>query len=446
VILRLTLVAAVLAGLLPAAATTAAAAGPLPRIESTTPAGQRLGHLRVAGTEQRFIPRGANYIRLTEFTLNGNPVQYHSTFEPGRYDASRAENTLAALRHDGYNTVRVFIDPGNIEAANAGHPHGLGRGVGDWDPLYEPYMDNVADFVRRAGTHGIYVFMSLDLFPQNEYYYQQTGSVDPSHVDGWNLFYLHAGFQQAKASYLANFVDALRARIGDAAMSTILAYALDNEAFVLGDKAPFSRASGMVNTAAGSFDMAVPAQRQQAQDANFVEYARKMADTIRAKDPATMITMGAFTYHAVGKSGPAGLPVRCDTNCQPGVDYRYPARLSSLTQWANLSFVDLHVYPDGTTGSLDRNLNSIEWTAVRGPVIIGEYGAFKHWYPSIITAAYAMRDLQVATCSRGLAGWLFWTWDTTETADQRRLHTLADSGGAINGQLAPIVRPDPCRR
>jgi hypothetical protein len=435
VVLRLALVAAVLAGLLPTG--VAAAAGPLPRIESFAPAGQR-GYLGVAGTDQRFVPRGTNYIRLTEFSLNGTPVEYHSTFEPDRYDAGRAESTLAALRHDGYNTVRVFIDPGNVDAANAGHPHGLGRGVGDWNALHEPYMDNVADFVRRAGGHGVYVTLSLDLFPQNEYYYALVGSVDPAHVNGWNLFYLHAGFHRAKAAYLANFIDALRVRVGDSAMSTILAYGLDNEAFVVGDNAPFNRTSGVVTTAAGSYDMAVPAQRQQAQDANFVAYARTMTDTVRAKDPAAMITMGAFTYHAVGKAGP-GIPFTC-TDC------RYPVRPASLTQWANLSFLDLHMYPDGTSTSLDRNLKSVEWEAVRGPVILGEFGAFKHWYPGIIPAAYAMRDFQVASCSRGLAGWLFWTWDTTETADQRRLHTLTDTGGAINGQLAPIVRPDPCRR
>jgi hypothetical protein len=74
-------------------------------------------------------------------------------------------------------------------------------------------------------------------------------------------------------------------------------------------------------------------------------------------------------------------------------------------------------------------------------------GAIKSVYGNDITrAAYAMRDLQKATCAPGAQGWLFWTWDTKENlADQRLFFHLTDSRGAINGQLAPIVRPDPCR-
>lgn len=411
----------------------------LPRVESVTPAGRRLGYLRFAGTDTKFVPRGANYIRLHEFQQE----VYHSTFEPGQYDAVRAEGALTALSHDGYNTVRVFIDPGSIPAAQAGHAHGLGRGVDDNEPIYAPYMDNVADFVGRAGAHRIYVMFALDAFPQNQFYYSLVGATDRTQIDGNNLFYLHPGMHKAKAAYMTNFVSALHQRIGDSGMSTVLAYATDNEAFVVGDKAPFSLKSGQVATAAGAYDMAKPDQRQQAQDANLVAYANSMADAARAADPAAMVTMGAFTYAAVGKPGPAGLPIRCSTDCQPNVDYRYPARPGKLS---GLSFLDLHIYPDGRADSLERNLTSIEWNDVHGTVILGEHGAFKEFHGNNITrAAYAMRDLQVATCGRGMVGWLFWTWDTTETADQRRLFTLTESGGAINGQLAPIARPNPCK-
>lgn len=138
--------------------------------------------------------------------------------------------------------------------------------------------------------------------------------------------------------------------------------------------------------------------------------------------------------------------MRCDTSCRPEVDYRYPVRPRPLTQSAKLSFLDLHSYPDATAGSLERNLDSIEWEHVRGPVVLGEYGAFKQFYADNITlAANEMRKLRVASCRPGITGWLLWAWDTTETADQRRLFTLTDANGAINGQLAPVVRKDPCR-
>jgi hypothetical protein len=42
---------------------------------------------------------------------------------------------------------------------------------------------------------------------------------------------------------------------------------------------------------------------------------------------------------------------------------------------------------------------------------------------------------------------LFWTWDTdttTSLASQSLFYSLANSRGAINGQLAPVARPNAC--
>jgi hypothetical protein len=61
-------------------------------------------------------------------------------------------------------------------------------------------------------------------------------------------------------------------------------------------------------------------------------------------------------------------------------------------------------------------------------------------------AAFAMRDLQRASCTSGAQGWLFWTLDTDgPLAGQQNFFTLLQDRGAINGQLAPVARPDPCR-
>ncbi|MGW6282282.1 hypothetical protein [Kribbella sp. NPDC055071] len=416
----------------------------LPRIESYTPADGQRGYLRRADTKERFIPRGVNYIRLSTFQLDGQDRTYHSTFEPGLYDATRADAMLAQLQHDQYNTVRVFIDAGDGYQAEHGHLHGIGRGAGDNSKYYQPYLDNVGDFVRRATQHHVYVQFSMDAFPQNDYYRNQMGPIDPTKIYGQNLYYLHPGLVKVKAEYMTNFVNGLREEVGDAGMSGVLAYASDNEAFVEGSQPPFSLTSGQVATADGlSYDMGDPAQRQQAQDANFVHYAITMANAVKEADPQALTTMGAFTYAAVGKPGPQGLPTHCSTDCNPQVDYRYPVRLASLTTWAKLPYVDLHLYT--TPAGLQQQLNSIEWDLIKGPVVVGEYGAYKPDYDNdVIKAAYGMRDVQRATCAKGMTGWLFWTYDTTEEAVQRQFFNLADSGGAVNGTLAPIVRPDPC--
>jgi hypothetical protein len=56
------------------------------------------------------------------------------------------------------------------------------------------------------------------------------------------------------------------------------------------------------------------------------------------------------------------------------------------------------------------------------------------------------RRLLAIGCPQGFSGWIYWTWDTNEDPVQRQFFTLTESGGPINGTLAPIVRRDPCRR
>jgi len=126
--------------------------------------------------------------------------------------------------------------------------------------------------------------------------------------------------------------------------------------------------------------MAVPADRQQAADANLVAYSPDMKKALTQSDPGALLMMGFFTNNAVGKTGFNGFTMYCSTNCKSGVDYR-------------------------------------------------------------------VKNLQVASCKLGAKGWLFWTWDTNTTtslANQNLFYSLADSRGAINGQLAPVARPNAC--
>jgi hypothetical protein len=456
----LMIVATVLAVLVPGAASAsmpvvdagaAADPQPLPRLRSVTPAGQQYGHLEEVKTGRTFVPRGANYVRLST-----SPSEHHSTFEPGRYTTAEADQVLATLARDGYNAVRVFIDHGNVTDADThGRPHGIGRGMTDTQPYYGPYLDNVADFVELATMHRIRVMFSLDLFPQSKYYYDIVGHVDRPAVnmDGRNLNYLHPTYVRAKSTYMHNFASGLQQLVGTELMSTVLAFGSDNEAYVVGNKAPYNKLSGRVTPMNGvTYDMSDPIQRQQSADASFVEYSNLMVDAVQAVDPAALVTMGMFTFGAVHKPGPQGMPLVCDTDpCppEPG-NYRYPARPRSLSAWSRLSFLDIHIYPANKPGinnpyTLARNLQTIEWDKVRGTVIIGEYGADKDHYAQNITAAAAgMREMQVDTCQRGFSGWLFWTSNTGDTPALRGYYSLYETGGVINNQLKPTTRPSAC--
>lgn len=414
----------------------AAAVEPLPRIAAGP---DRILVNTEAG--ERFRPRGFNYVRLTP--MPSSPADpYHSTFEPGTYDAARADAALADLTMRGYDTVRVFVDPGNGQDNLIGRPHGLGHGAGDLSPANPAYLDNLADFVRRAAGYGVYVLPSLDAFPQNDYYRAIiANSPRPVNVDGRNRYFMYEGYIRAKEEYLRVFTTEMKARLGDL-MSTFLALQLDNEAYLNYTEAPFDRFSGTVTVAGRSYDMAVPAQRQAAADHAFISYADRGVAAVKAVDPELMVTMGAFTNLAVDKSFD-GLSGRCGPAAC--ADPRYPVRVSAVTRQSGLDFFDIHIYlAAGRT--LAASLGSMEWSQVVGPVINGEFGTERRWFGTISEAGQALTDHQVGTCDHGISGWLFWTWDTDEDPTQRLFYRGNEAGGVIASALAPRHRPDPCGR
>jgi hypothetical protein len=97
----------------------------------------RPGGLYDSATGAPFTPRDANYVQLAKYS---NGSAYHSRFEPGLYGSARARAVLDNMKtSSGYNTVRVFIDPGQFITPSHGTstsvastaPPGAGpRGVG----------------------------------------------------------------------------------------------------------------------------------------------------------------------------------------------------------------------------------------------------------------------------------------------------------------------------
>jgi len=112
---------------------------------------------------------GFNYLRRR--AAEGKAGGDHATFDAdterskAHYDPKQAEAIFRTISQAGYNTVRVFII--GRSTVNPGV-------AGDYDEkkaLYEPYRENVLDFLRRATRYGIRVFPTLlGLQCQNEAY------------------------------------------------------------------------------------------------------------------------------------------------------------------------------------------------------------------------------------------------------------------------------------
>ena len=375
----------------------------------TAPDGRQ--HLADRLTGAPFVPRGATYTRLGPES-DGQQPTYHTTFSVGEYDAARADRQLARMHSDGYNTVRVFLN-GTCSTTCLGQPGGSVRAR---------YIANLIDFLRRAKANQMYVIVTMDYLPWVGHYNDLVPKVVSDYPTWQNTEVLTPVGVNADAEFFGEL--AQRLIDGGAPIDALLAYELRSEMVLNWNEPPLSLTSGVFVGADGrSYDLSSPAQTKTLVangTATFVDRAR---DAIRDADPSALVAIG---FPVVG--------------AQPFDEARAAINLSSA------DFVDVHYYPnqfvpeasfaqamasDGVTG---RQLK---------PIILGEFGAFEHAYPTASAAGDALVALQQESCSYGIAGWLLWTWDTSEQGD---LWTAIDSNGLLERALSPAQRPDPCAR
>lgn len=389
-------------------------------------------------SEDEFVPLGSNYIKLD--WING--VAYHTIFTTGLYDPAAAENALAEMEQSGYNVVRVFVDRGDPDH-RARSQYGIGGPFETYTSnLYQPFIDNVIDFLRKARSHKIYAILVCDMWPNNYYYEVLANSYVPANVENVNIIFLAQGAVDAKCLYMRKLVEAVKnAEPCGELLSTIFAWEIANEISVNVNYKPFSMTSGTVSPADGlTYRMrSFYNERQKCMDAGIIYWANNIADNIRAIDPNALVAASVFTYQAVGKLGPNGvLPYN-------PADSRFPARPLSLLASSNLSYVDVHLFPSGSSYSIDDDLMSSEysnWNFNAKPLLMGEYGAFKSFYPNINNAANEMLSHRQNAFDRSFKGALYWTWDTFS---QTQLWHLIDEDGVINDILKPkdiIISPE----
>lgn len=350
-------------------------------------------------TGTAFTPRGNNYILLSPG---------HSNFDVGVYSQTNSENILNKMSHDGYNTVRVFISRSSV-----GNPDG---------GLLPGYLDNFSDFLTRAKSKNLFVIPTFELLPGKGGYRSGCNSTQVS--GEINPIALTQPCLDGKKRYLTDFILGLQTR--NAPTDYILGYAIENEFFYQLKQKPFTLTSGIVQTPAGSFDMTKPADRRMMMDKNLVNYTNQLRNTIKSVDPTALVTIGFFTPRA----DPANRDVRT-----------YWIFADPEIGGSSLDFVDLHFYP--YYGSVAQHITSFEITSHKKPILMGEFGADKNSWPDINQAAYKLRDIQIESCQYNIRGWLLWGWGTP-AINKTGYYSAEENGGTINGQLAPVARPNPC--
>jgi hypothetical protein len=366
-------------------------------------------HLVDRLTGAPFVPRGATYTRLGPES-DGQQPTYHTTFSVGDYDPARADRQLARMHRDGYNTVRVFLN-GTCSATCLGQPGGT---------LRARYVANLIDFLRRAKANQMYVIVTMDYLPWVGHYNDLVPHVVSDYPTWQNVEVLTPVGVQANAAFFGEL--AQRLLDGGAPIDALLAYELRSEMVLNWNEPPLSLNSGVFVGADGrTYDLSSYTEKKALVTNGTATFIDRARDAIRTADPSAVVAIG---FPVVG--------------AQPFGEARAAIDLSSA------DFVDVHYYPDQFVpeASFAEAMASDGVTGQQQkPIILGEFGAFKHAYPTPTAAADALLALQQESCSYRITGWLLWTWDTTEQPD---LWTATDANGLLEHALSPAQRPDPC--
>ncbi len=362
-------------------------------------------------TGEKFVPRGMNYIRLAnQKSTDGSTTFGHALFDPGQYNSLQVSSALSKMHSDGYNVVRVFLSPDTMGTMS--------------DGFSPDYMKNVIEFLKLAKTNKMYVMFTMDWLPGGKY-----GNI--LNVDCCSTFALMNANLLPTAGLNANkvfFQDFARELIeAGAPTEYIFSYELRNEMFYDSNQPPLSFTSGKVTTANGkTYDMASAAEKKKMVEENNVYWLDAVRSGILEVDPTALVSVGFFVPQ---EPNPARIG-----------DPRLVVSAPAIWQ-STVDFVDLHAYA-GFELTLKQHVENFGINGMQvKPIIMGEFGGEVSRFSSAQAAANAFRDWQVESCKYGFDGWIFWTWDLNEQPD---FFNALMQDGAINGVLAPKLRPDPC--
>ena len=369
---------------------------------------------------QPFFVKGFNYIRL-----RGGHATFDADTETStaHYDPTKAEAMFRTLSRSGYNTVRVFV------IGRSKHNPGIGGNYKTTKALYEPYADNVIDFLRRATRHGMRVFPTFGDggLPLNAYYRER-----PIRGNGHNknVLVLTKEGIDARVEFISSFLSYIKDKAPNL-LPTLLGLQCQNEAYMHAKAWPFTEKTGSFKAANGRrYDLSKTDQRQALMDEGYRHYHKQIVKAVKAIDPEMLVAEGVFVPAAVGK----------DYSIHAGVwpgktrDERYPPTLTAIGT-GSLDFLDVHFYhatpnPRDVANRFRRNLGSTgfftpQMADIRKtcPVIMGEFGAFDDHEKTFAAAVDNLVQVRDLANKEKVNGMLFWTYDCQE---QARLYHATD--------------------
>ena len=360
-------------------------------------------------TGEKYIPRGTNYVYV--------PLGDAHTIlllKVGQYDPQRTRADFSQLAGLGYNTVRVFLDQCNKGSGCIGDEDNIG--------LNPAYLDNIADMMLAARESRIFILFTSNDLPDQGGYSEEANSGSGETFAGYrNSYYLTPQAITATRRYWRDLLTGLVER--NAAFDAILAWELLNEQWMFRDQPPLSLTSGLVETTTGSYDMSDPDQKTQMVSDGLVYYISQLKEEILLHDPTALVTMGFFVPEIAARD--------------------WYVETASLLEKSDLDFFDFHGYPGGASVQKHAELFGMVGYDDK-PIVLGEYGAFRHVYAQEDSAARALTQWVADSCQYGFDGWLYWTYYPSDPSAGDQTWGLVDEDNYLLNLLAPANQPDPC--
>ncbi len=362
-------------------------------------------------TQQKFVPRGAEYIRLSPAVIGGRTTCAISTFDVGTgfdaYSPHRVAQALATMERYGYNVVRVGFNASQS-----------GQGSGQLNPAY---WANVANFINIARSDNVRVEMVLMPLPSQ---YLPAARTVPLPVDdqrrNGNLYYLESTYITAQQNYVSDVIATLKADQAD--MSDIFSFELQGETYFKSNVWPLNLNSGTVSTVTGEYDMGSATSRDDMMDESTLNWENTLAQEIHTDLPGSLVAVG-FTQ------GLAAYP-----------EGRIGRSQSSLTSSSQVDYVDFHIYPIFGTMSSQVAAIGVPAASITKPIILGEFGEYLSRVPSASAAAVALAAWEQDSCSIDgfrFSGWITWTWDNEPWEQYPALYNMADDHYVMAKALDP---------
>ena len=406
--------------------------GEAPETSPTNLNSHRIGIRTVSGeaefydtvTGEKFFPRGANYVDFKEITPGELWEDY--IFGAGTYKPEAVSAAFHKLSVNGYNTVRIFFDHCGKGPSCIGNPNGPG--------LNPVFLDHMVEVMHMADAENLHLLFTANGVPLSGQYWERYDAQFQQNPHGFesfydNGYYMHKAGVDMQVQYWDDLISGLKER--NAPFEVMLGWQLQNEYFLVANKAPLSWTSGSVTISNGkSYDMADENQKRKMATDAVLYWMNALIPVIKRYDPQALVTVGFFAPNFPNDFGLAP------------EWYRDPASLINI---APVDFWDFHHYPflldlRASMQSGAENFGMIGYSAK--PVLMGEYGVFRYSESDISRVSVAMQQWMAVSCEFGFDGWMVWEYKDRPASDQ--VWGMESSADALLKALAPAAHPDPC--